>query len=86
MRGIFNTLDVFELQIVGFEFHSPVVDFSFHSVLSQELLQWEMITSDEDISIGEVEAELSDGHVDSIGFLHKGSPVQLASSKKSTDV
>ena len=45
-----------------------------------------MITSDEDISVGEVKAELSDRHVDSICFLCKGSPVQLASSKKSTDV
>ena len=45
-----------------------------------------MITSDEEISVGEVEAELSDGHVDSIGFLCKGSPVQLASSEKPTDI
>ena len=45
-----------------------------------------MIISDEDIGIGEVEAELSDRHIDSIGYLCKGSPVQLASSEKSTDV
>ena len=38
----------------------PVVDFGVHSVLSKEILQWEMITSDEDISVGEVKAELSD--------------------------
>ena len=38
-----------------------------------------MITSDEDISIGEVKAELSDGHVDSIvlGTVYPNSLTQV---------